>query len=134
MKVNNLRNLVVASFALAAFGSAIAAPQGMMMMEVGAFKGIEVNKGKVSASVNSKGIMLTLSKDFMIPKSPAPHWQVVDSNGNVYLLNQLMIAGKKENRSIQVPSYVSDVKTVRIWCSFAEVNLGEASFSKAVAR
>lgn len=94
------------------------------------FKGIEVNKGTASLSRMGGKNRLTLSADFEIPKSPAPHWQVVDSKGNVYLLNQLRIAGDKTNREIVLPSYIRDVKSVQIWCSFAEVVLGEASFAR----
>jgi hypothetical protein len=145
MNLNNLSKFVIASVAFSAFAVASAAPvapahksQDMMndsmMMNSSKFKGIEVNKGTVSAKVTDKGIVLMLSKDFVLPKSPAPHWQVVDSKGNVYLLKQLKIAGNKVNRMITVPSYVADVKSVQIWCSFAEVNLGEASFSKMISR
>jgi len=31
-----------------------------------------------------------------------------------------------------VPKYVKNVAKVQIWCAFAEVNLGEASFSSPV--
>ena len=31
-----------------------------------------------------------------------------------------------------MPSYVKNVSKVVIWCAFAEVNLGEASFSSPV--
>lgn len=105
--------------------------QAQMMAKTSMFKGIEVNKGTVSLSRMGGKNRLTLSADFEIPKSPAPHWQVVDSKGNTYLLNQLRIAGDKTNREITLPSYIRDVKSVQIWCSFAEVVLGEASFAKA---
>jgi len=36
------------------------------------------------------------------------------------------------NQSIVVPSYVEDISKVQIWCAFAEVLLGEASFEKPV--
>ena len=100
----------------------------MMTAKSGNFKGVEVNGGNVMASVKDGKIVLTLGGGFKTPKTPAPHWQVVDSEGNVYLLKQLTIAGKKMNKSITVPSYVKDVAKVQIWCSFAEVNLGEAAF------
>jgi hypothetical protein len=145
MNLNNLSKFVIASVAFSAFAVASAAPvapalksQDMMndsmMMNSSKFKGIEVNKGTVSAKVTDKGIVLMLSKDFTLPKTPAPHWQIVDSKGNTYLLKQLKIAGNKMNRMVTVPSYVADVKSVQIWCSFAEVNLGEATFSKAISR
>jgi hypothetical protein len=66
------------------------------------------------------------------PDTPAPHWQVVDSKGNVYLLPQFKIKGHKTNPSITVPAYVKDVAKVQVWCSFAEALLGEASFPAPV--
>ena len=61
-----------------------------------------------------------------------PYWRIIDSKGNTYLLQRLPIKGDKVNRSIVLPAYVHDVKTVQIWCAFAEVVLGEASFETAV--
>jgi hypothetical protein len=96
------------------------------------FSGPEVNQGRVSCARAGDGIGLTLSPDFVIPDAPAPHWQVLDSTGNAYLLQRLKVAGDRENRSIAVPGYVKDVAKVRIWCAFAEVTLGEASFDRPV--
>ena len=56
----------------------------------------------------------------------------VDSSGNTYLLQRLVIKGDKKNRSIVVPSYVKDIAKVQIWCAYAEVLLGEASFPAPV--
>lgn len=104
----------------------------MMTTKSTAFKGIEVNGGTVSFSMkNGKG-MLELSSDFKIPNTPAPHWQIVDGQGNTYLLNQLKIKDDMTNRSITLPSYIKSIKKVQIWCSFVEVNLGEATFTKTV--
>lgn len=97
-----------------------------------AFKGIEVNGGTVNASVKGGKLTLRLSRDFKIPNTPAPHWQVIDSRGNVFLLKQLKIAGDKKNLTVTVPAFVKDVAKVQIWCSFAEVNLGEAAFANPV--
>jgi hypothetical protein len=33
------------------------------------------------------------------------------------------------NRSITLPSYITDVAKVQFWCGYAEVLLGEASFA-----
>ena len=57
---------------------------------------------------------------------------MVDSKGNTYLLNRLVIKGDKFNKSITVPSYVHDIAKVQIWCAWAEANLGEASFDKPI--
>jgi len=104
-----------------------------MGMSSSAFKGIEVNGGTASISKMGMKQVLTLSDDFKIPTSPAPHFQVVDSKGNVYLLQRLTIVGDKTHRSVTLPGYIKDVAKVQIWCSFAEVVLGEAKFDKAVA-
>jgi hypothetical protein len=148
MNINiNTKSLFVAAALLTAFAAPLSiahaapqmaqAPQASMAQTMkatmsGTFKGIEVNGGSVSFSMKDGKGMLSLSSDFKVPGSPAPHWQVVDAKGNTYLLKQLRIKGDMENRSVTLPSYIRSVKTVQIWCSFAEVNLGEASFAKAV--
>jgi hypothetical protein len=99
------------------------------------FKGPQVNKGTVTHSIKDGKSILTLSSDFVVPDTPDPHWQVVDSNGNVYLLDKLKTqanAGESYKKEIVLPKYVKNVAKVQIWCSFAEVNLGEASFSSPV--
>ncbi|RIK59409.1 hypothetical protein DCC62_28745, partial [candidate division KSB1 bacterium] len=69
-----------------------------------------------------------------VPDTPAPHWQLVDSKGNVYLLNRLKIKEDKYNKTLVVPAYVKDVAKVQIWCAWAEVLLGEASFAKPIMK
>lgn len=102
------------------------------MMTSNPFKGVEVNGGTVMFSMEQGVPMLTVSKDFALPKSPAPHWQVVDAKGNAYLLNQFRIAGDKTNLSIRLPKYITSISKVQVWCSFAEVVLGEAKFDKVI--
>jgi hypothetical protein len=97
------------------------------------FQGVKANTGTCTHTCGTNGkCLLTLSDDFKIPDAPAPHWQLVDSQGNVYLLQRLDIKDNKVNRSITVPSYVPDVATVQIWCAYAQVLLGEASFERPV--
>jgi hypothetical protein len=96
------------------------------------FAGAKANSGTVSHSKVGGRSTLTLSDDFVVPDTPDPHWQLVDSKGTVYLLNKLKIKGDKVNKSIEVPAYVHDVAKVQIWCAFAETNLGEASFESPV--
>jgi len=96
------------------------------------FEGVKANAGTAAHTRQADKDLLTWSDDFKIPDTPAPHWQVVDSKGNVFLLNRLVIKGDKQNRTIMVPSYVKDITKVQIWCAFAEVLLGEASFQKPV--
>jgi len=98
-----------------------------------AFAGAKVNGGTVTHSKEGAKNVLTLSDDFKVPDTPAPHWQVVDSKGNTYLLQRLMIKGDKLNKSIVLPGYIKDVAKVQIWCAFAETLLGEASFATPVS-
>jgi hypothetical protein len=48
---------------------------------------------------------LTLSSDFEVPATPDPHWQIVDRQGQVYLLDRLKLHEDKTNTSITVPAY-----------------------------
>jgi hypothetical protein len=96
------------------------------------FTGVKANTGIVMATVDNGKITLRVSDDFIIPDTPAPSWQIVDSQGNVYLLNQFKIKGDKTNREITLPSYIKDVAKVQVWCSFAEVLLGETTFDSVV--
>jgi len=101
----------------------------------GQFQGPKANKGHVTHSTRDGKSVLTLSDDFVVPDTPDPHWQLVDSDGNVYLVDKLKkkaLIGDKYQKEIVVPSYVKNVKKVVIWCAWAEANLGEASFSSPV--
>lgn len=99
------------------------------------FTGAKVNGGTVTHSVQNGKHVLTLSSDFKVPDTPDPHWQVVDSRGNVYLLQRLPVKGTlgdKINTSITLPSYIADVAKVQIYCAWAEALLGETSFDMRV--
>jgi hypothetical protein len=96
------------------------------------FMGPKANKGTVTHTKMGGKNVLTLSDDFLVPDTPDPHWQVVDSKGNVYQLEKLKIKGDKINKQITLPGYVPDVAKVVIWCAWAETNLGEASFDRPV--
>ncbi len=101
----------------------------------GQFQGPKANKGHVTHSTRDGKSVLTLSDDFVVPDTPDPHWQVVDSDGQVYQLDKLKtkaLIGDKFQKEIVLPSYVKNVKKVVIWCAWAEANLGEASFSSPV--
>lgn len=128
-----LRATRVAAFSLIAMslllsGAAFAADTHT----TSAFSGVKVNGGTVTHSKDGGKNVLSLSDDFKVPDTPDPHWQVVDSKGNVYLLNRLQAKNGKYNKSIVVPAYVPDVVKVQIWCAFAETLLGEASFTSPV--
>ncbi len=99
------------------------------------FQGSKANKGTVTHSTRDGKSILTLSDDFVVPDTPDPHWQLVDSDGNTYLVDKLKkkaLLGDKYQKEIVVPSYVKNVSKVVIWCAWAEANLGEASFSSPV--
>src|ERR1700739_1322608 len=96
------------------------------------FHGVKVNGGTVTHSKQGDRNILTLSDAFKVPETPDPHWQVVDSKGNVYTLERLQAKNGKFNKSITLPTYIPDVAKVQIWCAFAETLLGESSFSSPV--
>ena len=101
----------------------------------GQFQGPKANKGHVTHSRRDGKSVLTLSDDFVVPDTPDPHWQVVDSDGQVYLIDKLKkkaLIGDKYQKEIVLPGYVKNVSKVVIWCAWAEANLGEASFSSPV--
>ena len=101
------------------------------------FSGAKVNAGTVTSAVKDGHIVLTLSDDFKIPDTPDPHWQIVDSKGNVFLLQRLGVknlaglAKDRVNMSITLPSYIRDVAKVQIYCAWAEAVLGETTLSTA---
>jgi hypothetical protein len=97
------------------------------------FAGKAVNGGTVTHEMQGGKHVLTVSTDFVVPGSPDPHWQVVDTKGNAYLLDRLKLKDDKINRSITLPAYIQDVAKVQMWCAWAEVVLGEASFSQPIA-
>ena len=98
------------------------------------FSGAKVNAGTVTHSIKDGKNVLTLSDDFKVPDTPDPHWQVVDSKGNTYLLQRLGakslggLAKDRINMSITLPAYIKDVAKVQIYCAWAEAILGEAPF------
>lgn len=96
------------------------------------FSGKAVNGGTVTHAVQGGKSVLTLSKDFQVPGSPDPHWQVVDSKGTVYLLDRLKLKDDKIKTTITIPAYVRDIARVQMWCAWAEVVLGDAPFSAPV--
>jgi hypothetical protein len=97
------------------------------------FAGKAVNGGTVTHEMQGGKHILSVSSDFVVPGSPDPHWQVIDTKGNAYLLNRLTLKDDKVNRSITLPAYIQDVAKVQMWCAWAEVVLGEASFTQPIA-
>ncbi len=99
------------------------------------FSGAKVNAGTVTHTVKDGKNVLTLSSDFQMPDTPDPHWQIVDSKGNTFLLQRLGVKSlggivkDKINTTITLPAYVKDVAKVQIYCAWAEAVLGEATFA-----
>ena len=118
-----LSALVVFGLSTAGFAGDVTTP----------FAGKAVTGGTVTHEMQGGKHVLTVSSDFKVPGSPDPHWQVIDSKGNTYLLNRLTIKDDKVNRSITLPAYIHDIAKVQMWCAWAEVVLGEASFANPVA-
>jgi hypothetical protein len=96
------------------------------------FMGVKANTGTVTHTKQGMQNVLTLSDDFIVPDAPAPSWQIVDSKGNVFLLQQMKIKGDKLNRMIVVPVYIKDIAKVQVWCSWAETLLGETTFDTVI--
>src|SRR5713101_3818103 len=136
MKMSRILKVMFAALVVTILGvsvSNVAARRGSHTSSQ--FQGPKANKGTVTHSIKDGKSVLTLSDDFVVPDTPDPHWQVVDSEGNVYLLDKLKtkaFIGTNYKKEIVLPSYVKNVAKVQIWCAFAEVNLGEAKFSSPV--
>jgi len=122
------RIIVLAAVGLAPIGTSFAAGSHTSRP----FAGVKANTGTVTHTKENGQSVLTLSDDFKVPDTPDPHWQVVDSKGNTYLLQRLPVKGDKVNRRIVLPADVPDVAKVQIWCAFAETLLGEAEFASPV--
>jgi hypothetical protein len=131
-----MKNTVIASFAGLALLAATSA-WGQASRVSSQFHGTEVKTGTVTETKEGNKTILTLSDDFKAPKAPDLHWQVVDSKGDTFLLQRLLIKGgslkgDKLNKSVTVPAYVPDISKVQIYCAYVEMSLGEASFEQPI--
>jgi len=129
--MRSVRMLLVALVAAGAIGTTAAftaAPAKVVTKVSSPFAGAKVNGGTVSMTMDGKTIRLTLSDEVRDPKTPDPHWLVVDGKGTSYVLDRLTIKDDKFNKTITLPSYIKDVAKVQIFCAWAVANLGEASF------
>jgi hypothetical protein len=95
------------------------------------FEGPKANTGTVTHYVENGKSILKVSDDFKVPDTPAPTWRVVDNKGNIYTLDAFKTKGG-EKREVLVPGFVSNIVKVQVYCAYAEVLLGEASFSTPV--
>ena len=103
--------------------------------QTGQFQGPKANTGFAIHSKKDGKNILTLSEDFVVPDTPDPHWQVVDSKGTTYRLDKMKVkalVGDKVKNEIELPAYIKDVAKVQVYCAWAETLLGEASFSSPV--
>lgn len=129
--MSGIRRTGVLSVAALIIATSVSFAQGHVSKP---FSGPKVNTGTVTHAANKGTHTLTLSSDFVVPDTPDPHWQVVDSKGRTYLLQRLGVknlGGIAKDRiqiSIAVPDYVMDIAKVQIYCAWAEAVLGEASF------
>jgi hypothetical protein len=99
------------------------------------FTGSKVTVGTVTHARQNGKDVLTLSDDFVVPDTPDPHWQVVDTKGQVFLLQRLNVkglAGDRLSRSITLPPFIKDVAKVQIYCAWAEAVLGETTFGSSL--
>lgn len=128
-----LRQLRPLALLIALAAVALAAAPALAADVTTPFAGKAVNGGTVTHEHRDGRHVLRVSDDFKVPGSPDPHWQVVDSKGNTYLLDRLILKDEKVNRSITLPAHVPDIVRVQMWCAWAEVVLGEAAFSSPVA-
>ena len=124
-----MRNIFMTLFLLLAVGLTAVAGNKHTSKQ---FQGVKANKGTVTHWTESGKEMLMVSDEFVVPDTPDPHWQIVDSKGNVYLLQRLPVKGDKVNRTVELPSYIKDIAKVQIWCGFAETLLGETSFDEII--
>lgn len=132
MNRNRLK-CVLALAAMLVTGSVTFAAKYAGPMTSTKFQGPKANTGTATYSMeNGRGI-LRVSADFKVPDTPAPTWRVVDSKGNIYTLDAFKVkAGNGEKREVTVPAYVHDIVKVQVYCAWAEVLLGEASFSAPI--
>jgi hypothetical protein len=123
------RLLSVCALAGVLVGGAVAAK--VESQTSGPFQGPKANTGTVSHSIENGKSILRVSADFKVPDTPAPTWRVVDSKGSIYTLDAFKIKGG-EKREVEVPAYVKDIAKVQVYCAWAQILLGEASFQTPV--
>ncbi len=129
-----LMNRMMSVFALGALfiaASVTFAASNSDVHSTATFRGPKANTGTAMHTYENGKSILRVSADFKVPDTPAPTWRVVDSNGNIYTLDAFKIKGG-EKRQVMVPSYIPNVVKVQVYCAFAEVLLGETSFSSPV--
>jgi hypothetical protein len=122
---------VLALMALAVAGTAAFAANRVDVHTSSGFQGPKANTGTVQHTYENGKSILRVSADFKVPDTPAPTWRIVDSKGAIHTLDAFKIKGG-EKRQVEVPAYVKDIAKVQVYCAWAEVLLGDASFSSPV--
>jgi len=130
MKTNRLLSIFVLGALMAASSVAVARNRADVH-STSLFQGVKANTGTALHTYEGGKSMLRVSEDFKVPDTPAPTWRVVDSKGQIYTLDAFKTK-TGEKREIVVPAYVPNIVKVQVYCAFAEVLLGEASFASAV--
>lgn len=128
-QLNRLMSVLVLSALMVA--SASYAADKSEVHTTSKFQGSKANTGTALHTYENGKSILRVSPDFKVPDTPAPTWRVVDSHGVVYTLDAFKIKGG-EKREVAVPAYVKDIAKVQVYCAWAEILLGESSFSSAV--
>ena len=126
------RRALVALFVIAGFTGISSVANAQDAHTSRRFTGSKVNDGTVTHTQQGGVHVLKLSADFKVPDTPDPHWQIIDSKGDVYLLQRLGIKGDKVNTQITLPAYIKDVAKVQIYCAWAEAVLGETTFASTL--
>jgi hypothetical protein len=126
------RRAFVALFVIAGLFGFAELAQAQSMHTSKRFSGTKVNAGTVTHTQQNGTDVLKLSADFKVPDTPDPHWQIVDSKGNVYLLQRLGIKDNRVNTQIALPAHIKDVAKVQIYCAWAEAVLGETTFDNTL--
>ena len=93
------------------------------------FSGAKVNAGTVTHSIKDGKNVLTLSDDFKVPDTPDPHWQVVDSKGNTYLLQRLNAKNLGGLARIASITRSRSPRTSRMWRRCRSTARGRKRFS-----
>lgn len=129
--MNLTRIFTVFAMVAALAASTVAFAAGPMSATTNKFEGAKANTGMAMLVTEGGKRLLRVTPDFKVPDTPAPTWRVVDSKGNIYTLDAFKIKDG-EKREVVLPNYVADVAKVQVYCAWAQVLLGEASFAKPV--
>jgi hypothetical protein len=95
------------------------------------FESPQANTGTVTHTIEDGKSTLRVSADFKVPDTPARIWRVVDSKSNI--LHAGRFQDQSRGKRVVVVPCVHDIVKVQVYCAWAEVLLGETSFSSPVS-